>query len=140
MTMLMVMDDLYNRVVLQISLEEVMEVLQGIKSKQESEIETIKTRIHKYEQKRRAEEAWYQSLSPFKRFFTGRAPSHHQAVEHLVNVKERYIKIESIKQKVAILNDAIRLLEADPEKREMILPPNIIEEIKAWRKVEGLPR
>ncbi|MFE4240343.1 hypothetical protein [Peribacillus butanolivorans] len=137
--MMMILDDLYNRVVFQISLEEVMKVLQGIKSKQESEIESMKTRIHKYEQKRRAEEAWYQSLSPFKRFFTGRAPSHHQAVEHLVNVKERYIKIESIKQKVAIINEAIRLLEADPEKREIILPPTIIEEIKAWRKVEGLP-
>ncbi|MEK4534179.1 hypothetical protein NST21_02205 [Peribacillus sp. FSL K6-1552] len=137
--MMMILDDLYNRMVFQISLEEVMKVLQGIKSKQESEIESMKTRIHKYEQKRRAEEAWYQSLSPFKRFFTGRAPSHHQAVEHLVNVKERYIKIESIKQKVAIINEAIRLLEADPEKREIILPPTIIEEIKAWRKVEGLP-
>ncbi|KON67428.1 hypothetical protein AKG34_00210 [Peribacillus butanolivorans] len=136
---MMILDDLYNRVVFQISLEEVMKVLQGIKSKQESEIESMKTRIHKYEQKRRAEEAWYQSLSPFKRFFTGRAPSHHQAVEHLVNVKERYIKIESIKQKVAIINEAIRLLEADPEKREIILPPTIIEEIKAWRKAEGLP-
>lgn len=136
---MMILDDLYNRMVFQISLEEVMKVLQGIKSKQESEIESMKTRIHKYEQKRRAEEAWYQSLSPFKRFFTGRAPSHHQAVEHLVNVKERYIKIESIKQKVAIINEAIRLLEADPEKREIILPPTIIEEIKAWRKVEGLP-
>ncbi|MFB6799928.1 hypothetical protein [Peribacillus butanolivorans] len=137
--MMIILDDLYNRVVFQISLEEVMKVLQGIKSKQESEIESMKTRIHKYEQKRRAEEAWYQSLSPFKRFFTGRAPSHHQAVEHLVNVKERYIKIDSIKQKVAIINEVIRLLEADPEKREIILPPTIIEEIKAWRKVEGLP-
>ncbi|QNU07399.1 hypothetical protein GM240_23980 [Peribacillus butanolivorans] len=136
---MIILDDLYNRVVFQISLEEVMKVLQGIKSKQESEIESMKTRIHKYEQKRRAEEAWYQSLSPFKRFFTGRAPSHHQAVEHLVNVKERYIKIDSIKQKVAIINEVIRLLEADPEKREIILPPTIIEEIKAWRKVEGLP-
>ncbi|MFB7638363.1 hypothetical protein [Peribacillus butanolivorans] len=116
-----------------------MKVLQGIKSKQESEIESMKIRIHKYEKKRRAEEAWYQSLSPFKRFFTGRAPSHHQAVDHLVNVKERYIKIESIKQKVTIINEAIRLLEADSEKREIILPPTIIEEIKAWRKVEGLP-
>ncbi|MEJ9232420.1 hypothetical protein LAV79_23805 [Peribacillus butanolivorans] len=137
--MKVILDDLYNRVVFQISLEEVMKVLQGIKSKQESEIESMKTRIHKYEQKRRAEEAWYQSLSPFKRFFTGRAPSHHQAVEHLVNVKERYIKIESIKQKVAIINAAIRLLEVDPEKHEIILPPTIIEEIKAWRKVEELP-
>lgn len=137
--MVMILDDLYNRVIFQISLEEVMKVLQGIKSKQESEIESMKTRIHKYEQKRRAEEAWYQSLSPFKRFFTGRAPSHHQAVEHLVNVKERYIKIESIKQKVAIINEAIRLLEADPEKREIALPPTIIEEIKDWRKVEVLP-
>ena len=110
------------------------------KSKQESEIESIKGKIHKYEQKRRAEEAWYQSLSPFKRFFTGRAPSHHQAVEHLVNVKDRYKKIEMIKQKVAFLNQVIGSLEAEPEKREMNLPSDIIKEIMDWQKAEGTPR
>ncbi|MDF1997462.1 hypothetical protein [Peribacillus frigoritolerans] len=65
------MDDLYSRVAIEISSEEVMKGLLYHKSKQESEIESIKGKIHKYEQKRRAEEAWYQSLSPFKRFLQG---------------------------------------------------------------------
>ncbi|MFE4811946.1 hypothetical protein ACFQ9Y_12375 [Peribacillus simplex] len=131
---------MYSRVVFEISTEEVLKGLLFYKSKQESEIESIKAKIHKYEQKRRAEEAWYQSLSPFKRFFTGRAPSHHQAVEHLVNVKDRYKKIEMIKQKVAFLNQVIGLLEAETEKREMNLPSDIIKEIMDWQKAEGTPR
>ncbi|MBT2664839.1 MULTISPECIES: hypothetical protein [Bacillaceae] len=131
---------MYSRVVFEISTEEVLKGLLFYKSKQESEIESIKGKIHKYEQKRRAEEAWYQSLSPFKRFFTGRAPSHHQAVEHLVNVKDRYKKIEMIKQKVAFLNQVIGLLEAETEKREMNLPSDIIKEIMDWQKAEGTPR
>ncbi|MGW8427370.1 hypothetical protein ACWGJQ_17995 [Peribacillus simplex] len=131
---------MYSRVVFEISSDEVLKGLLFYKSKQESEIESIKGKIHKYEQKRRAEEAWYQSLSPFKRFFTGRAPSHHQAVEHLVNVKDRYKKIEMIKQKVAFLNQVIGLLEAETEKREMNLPSDIIKEIMDWQKAEGTPR
>jgi hypothetical protein len=131
---------LYGRVVFEISSEEVLKGLLFYKSKQESEIESIKGKIHKYEQKRRAEEAWYQSLSPFKRFFTGRVPSHHQAVEHLVNVKDRYKKIEMIKQKVAFLNQVIGLLESETEKREMNLPSDIIKEIMDWQKAEGTPR
>ena len=131
---------MYSRVGFEISTEEVLKGLLFYKSKQESEIESIKGKIHKYEQKRRAEEAWYQSLSPFKRFFTGRAPSHHQAVEHLVNVKDRYKKIEMIKQKVAFLNQVIGLLEAETEKREMNLPSDIIKEIMDWQKAEGTPR
>ncbi|WP_342614965.1 hypothetical protein [Peribacillus frigoritolerans] len=129
-----------SRVVFEISSDEVLKGLLFYKSKQESEIESIKGKIHKYEQKRRAEEAWYQSLSPFKRFFTGRAPSHHQAVEHLVNVKDRYKKNEIIKQKVAFLNQVIGLLEAETEKREMNLPSDIIKEIMDWQKAEGTPR
>ncbi|WHY57145.1 hypothetical protein [Peribacillus simplex] len=131
---------MHGRVVFEISSEAVLKGLLFYKNKQESEIESIKGKIHKYEQKRRAEEAWYQSLSPFKRFFTGRAPSHHQAVEHLVNVKDRYKKIEMIKQKVAFLNQLIGLLEADSEKREMNLPSDIIKEIMDWQKAEGTPR
>lgn len=57
-----------------------------------------------------------------------------------MNVKDRYKKIEMIKQKVAFLNEVIRLLEEEPEKRELNLPSDIINEIMAWQKVEGTPR
>jgi hypothetical protein len=57
-----------------------------------------------------------------------------------VNVKDRYKQIEKIKQRVALLNEVIGLLEAEPEKREMNLPSDIIKEIMAWQKAEGKPR
>ncbi|MCK1994142.1 hypothetical protein GW626_02060 [Peribacillus muralis] len=135
-----IIDDVYNRVVDEMSIEDAIKGLLFIKSKQESEIESIKYKIHKYEKKRSAEEAWYQSLSPLKRFFTGHAPSHHKAVEHLVNVKDRYIKIETIKRKIASLDEIISILEADPEKRELHLPSGIIKEMIASQKDEGPPR
>ncbi|KWW22235.1 hypothetical protein AS888_13250 [Peribacillus simplex] len=135
-----IMDDVYNRTVLEISSEDAVKDLQFIKNKQQSEIESIKYKIHKYEQKRSAEEAWYQSLSPLKRFFTGHAPSHHKAVEHLVNVKDRYKKIETIKRKIAFLDEVIGMLEAEPERRELHLPTDIIKEMIASQKDEGRPR
>ncbi|WP_285768653.1 hypothetical protein [Peribacillus sp. SI8-4] len=135
-----IIDDVYNKTVFEIPSEEALNDLQFIRSKQESEIESIKSKIHKYEQKRRAEEAWYQSLSPLKRFFTGHAPSHHKAVEHMVNVKDRYKKIETIKRKISLLKEAIGILEAEPEKRELHLPAGIIKEMIASRKEEGRSR
>lgn len=57
-----------------------------------------------------------------------------------MNVKDRYKKIEMIKQKVAFLNQVIGLLEAETEKREMNLPSDIIKEIMDWQKAEGTPR
>ncbi|MFJ7754219.1 hypothetical protein ACQKGI_17550 [Peribacillus muralis] len=131
------MDDVYYRTVLELSSEDALKDLRFIKSKQKSEIDSIKSKIHKYEQKRSAEEAWYQSLSPLKRFFTGHPPSHHKAVEHLVNVKDRYKKIEMIKRKIAFLDEVIGILEEEPEKREMHLPADIIKEMIASQKDEG---
>ena len=55
-------------------------------------------------------------------------------------LKNRYKQIEKIKQRVALLNEVIGLLEAEPEKREMNLPSDIIKEIMAWQKAEGTPR
>ncbi len=57
-----------------------------------------------------------------------------------MNVKDRYKQIEKIKQRVAFLDEVIGLLEAEPEKREMNLPSDIIKEIMAWQKAEGTPR
>lgn len=135
-----VRSDLYNDIVFEISLKEMASIVKEMKKEKEKDIGVIKDKIHKYEQKRRSEEAWYQSLSPFRRLFTGRAPSHHQAVEHMMNVKERYRKIDAVKQQVAILDDIIQTLEEDSGKEEIILPASIIELIRTWRKEEGMPR
>lgn len=74
----------------------------------QKEIQSLRDRILQFEQKSRAEDAFYQSLSPLRKFFTSRAPSHHKAVEYMVNVKDRMKKIESLKIQCIEIN---RLLE-----------------------------
>lgn len=120
----------------QINSEDIIEALNSIKSDKEAEIKMIKGKIDKYEKKRRSEDAMYQSLSPIKKLFTSRAPSHHQAVEYMVYVKERFNSIEKIKQSIAILDRLISLVHSEPSKEEIFLSGLLIEEIKAWKEAE----
>ncbi|MFC3884053.1 hypothetical protein ACFOU2_11360 [Bacillus songklensis] len=131
-----VIDELYHNVVFQLSSKELTKIMQCIKNKKEQEIEEIKDKISKYEQKKRAEEAWYQSLSPIRKIFAGRPPSHHQAVEYMVYVKDRFKKIEQIKQRMVELDKVINLLQNDLTIKEIALPTAIIEEMKLFRETE----
>lgn len=133
---MLVIDELFNTVVFQFTSDELVRILEDIKSKKEIEIQLIKQKIHKFEMKKRVEEAYYQSLSTFKKIFAGRPPSHHQAVEYLVNVKERFAEIEVIKQKMFILDRIISQVQMESEKEEIILSPIIIEEIRKWQETE----
>ncbi len=120
----------------QINSKDIIEALTSIKCKKEAEIRMIKGKIDKYEQKRRSEDAMYQSLSPIKKLFTSRAPSHHQAVEYMVYVKERFNSIEKIKQSIAILDRLISLVHSETSNEEIFLSGLLIEEIKAWKEAE----
>ncbi|AOH53121.1 hypothetical protein ABE28_002065 [Peribacillus muralis] len=71
---------------------------------------------------------------PAETFFYRASP---KPVEHLVNVKDRYKKIEMIKRKIAFLDEMIGILEEEPEKREMHLPADIIKEMIASQEDEG---
>src|SRR6476469_5557821 len=104
---MIVIDELYNTVVFQFAPDELIRILEEIETKKEIEIQLLKSKIHKFEMKKRMEEAYYQSLSTFKKIFAGRPPSHHLAVEYLVNVKERFAEIEVIKQKMFSLDRII---------------------------------
>ncbi|MFJ8246400.1 hypothetical protein ACIQ4Z_16255 [Peribacillus asahii] len=134
---MLILDELYNTVVLEVSSDELIWMLKEIKNKKEIDIDVLKYKIHMFEKKKRIEEAYYQSLSTFRKLFTGRPPGHHQAVEYLVNVKERFNEIEMIKQKIRTLNSILSLLEAEPNKREIVLSPSLIEEIRKWQETEG---
>jgi hypothetical protein len=133
---MVIVDEVYNQIIFQFSSEELVRILQDIKFHKEKEINDIKDKIKKYEHKRRAHEVWYQSLSPVRKFFAGRPPSHHQAVEYIVNVKERFNNIEKIKVRVSQLERFISLLQAEPEMEQMILPTFIIDDIKVWKEME----
>jgi len=134
---MLILDELYNTVVFEVSSDEVIRILKEIKNKKEIDIDLLKYKIHMFEKKKRIEEAYYQSLSTFRKIFTGRPPGHHQAVEYLVNVKERFNEIEMIKQNIITLNSILSLLEAEPNKREIVLSPSLIEEIRKWQETEG---
>ncbi|MFC7395203.1 hypothetical protein [Scopulibacillus cellulosilyticus] len=133
-----VLDELYQNIIFQVSSNELVDLLQSLKQKKQHEIEEIKDKIYKYEKDKRAKEALYQSLSPFRKFFTGRPPSHHQAVEYLVHVKERVKKIEKIKIYIAKIDDALRFLENRPSESEIVLSTAIIEELRILKEMEGL--
>ncbi|USK60476.1 hypothetical protein [Peribacillus asahii] len=134
---MLILDELYNTAVFEVSSDELIRILKEIKNKKEIDIDLLKYKIHMFEKKKRIEEAYYQSLSTFRKIFTGRPPGHHQAVEYLVNVKERFNEIEMIKQNIITLNSILSLLEAEPDKREIVLSPSLIEEIRKWQETEG---
>lgn len=129
-----VVDDLYGRVVFQVTEEELMNDLEKLKSLKNREIEEMKQKIDKYEQKRRAEEAMYQSLSSFRKFFTGRPPSHHQAVEHMVHVKDRFKKIEIIRRSMDEIDQVLNKLKENSGSDEAVLPPLLIEEMQILKE------
>lgn len=131
-----IIDELYNSVVFHMSSDELVRILEEINNKKELDIDVLKFKINQFEMKKRVEEAYYQSLSTFKKIFAGRPPSHHQAVEYLVNVKDRFAEIEEIKQRIFIINRIISKVQMELDKEEILLSPIIIEEIREWKETE----
>jgi hypothetical protein len=135
---MIVIDEFFHHSAFEISAEELISLLKNIKNSKEKEIDVIKEKIRKYEKTRRAHEVWYQSLSPVRKFFAGRPPSHHQAVEYIVNVKERFNNIEQIKVKISVIEKIIQRVESNPELDQITLAAFVIEEIKEWNENGGL--
>lgn len=129
-----VVDEFYHAIIFSFTSEEIVKILQELKIQKENEIVLLKEKIIKYEEKRRTHEAWYQSLPTFKKIFSARPPSHHQAVEYLVNVKQRLSNIEEIKNRVVELDRIIESVEIEPGKEQIILPHKIVDDIKQWMK------
>ncbi|WP_066056546.1 hypothetical protein [Robertmurraya korlensis] len=118
------------------SSSEITSILQRILFTKEQEINELKNKITKYEEKRRAEDAFYQSLSPVRKFFASRPPSHHQAVEYIVHVKDRLKQIDSLKQRIYEINMAIRQCEEITSGDELELSSVITEDIIKQKKDE----
>lgn len=135
---MIIMDEVYHNVVFRLSGEEIKDLIERLKVKKVDEIEAIKDKINKYEQKRRAEEAMYQSLSPIRKWFAGHPASHHTAVEYIVYVKDRFKQIEAIKRSIQELDQVLLLLATEPSTEEIPLSPEILREIKIIRGMEAL--
>ncbi|RUT35577.1 hypothetical protein EJP77_00705 [Paenibacillus zeisoli] len=124
-----VIDELYQRVAFQIPTEEFIHIIQLLVRKKQDDIDYIKNKIAQYEQKRRKEEAMYQSLSPIRKLFTGRPPSHHTAVEYMVYVKEPFKKIEVIKREIRELARVLKRIEDNPDSDEIMLSTHLINQL-----------
>ncbi|WP_145328477.1 hypothetical protein [Paenibacillus xylanexedens] len=137
---MLVIDEVYHHTALQISSSDLLYLIERLKVKKENEIETLKQKIEQFEQKRRAEEVAYQSLSPVRKWFAGRPASHHQAVEYMVQVKERFRKMEQIRRRIRDLDQiAERIQIADHNREEEIeLPPETIREIRQLSETEDV--
>jgi acetyl-CoA carboxylase alpha subunit len=130
----MIVRDELNRL-FHFSSTEIIRLLHQILFYKEQEVNELKSKITKYEEKRRAEDTFYQSLSPVRKFFASRPPSHHQAVEYMVHVKNRLKQIEVLKQRIYEINIAIRLC-AENNDEEIELTSAITEDIMKLKKEE----
>ncbi|CAM4373805.1 MULTISPECIES: hypothetical protein [Paenibacillus] len=137
---MLVIDEVYHHTALQISSSDLLYLIERLKVKKENEIETLKKKIEQFEQKRRAEEVAYQSLSPVRKWFAGRPASHHQAVEYMVQVKERFRKMEQIRRRIRELDQiAERIKHPDSiERDEIELAPDTIRELRQLSETEDV--
>ncbi|MDM5338415.1 hypothetical protein QUF84_14430 [Fictibacillus enclensis] len=133
---MIVQDELNQNVNMHMAETELLEILHLIRTKKEQEIDKIKSKINKYVQKKNAEETFYQSLSPMRKLFTGRSPSHHQAVEYIAHVKEPLQQIERLKQGLFELNHSIRSLQKE-HNEEITLSTSIFREVRNNHRMEN---
>jgi acetate kinase len=137
---MLVIDEVYHHTALQISSSDLLYLIERLKVKKENEIETLKQKIEQFDQKRRAEEVAYQSLSPVRKWFAGRPASHHQAVEYMVQVKERFRKMEQIRRRIRDLDLIMERIQiADQNQQEEVeLSPETIREIRQLSETEDV--
>lgn len=129
----MIIRDELNRE-LDFACDELIDMLQDIKNHREQEMNDLKHKIKRYEEKKRAEETFYRSLSPVRKFFASRPPSHHQAVEYMVHVKERLKQINVIKQRIQEIEHVITLCRDKASQEEVGVSSVITEELIKYRK------
>lgn len=137
---MLVIDEVYHHTALQISSSDLLYLIERLKVKKENEIETLKQKIEQFEQKRRAEEMAYQSLSPVRKWFAGRPASHHQAVEYMVQVKERFRKMEQIRRRIRDIDLIMERIQIANHNRqeEIELSPETIREIRQLSETEDV--
>ncbi len=133
---MIVRDDFNQKNTLEYTSEDYITSLNRVINEKEKEIELIRNKISKYEDKKRAEEAFYRSLSPVRKFFASKSPSHHQAVEYMVHVKERLKLIDKISQRITEVEQAIDNYSEQSSDQEIVLSNSIFEELKILKEME----
>jgi hypothetical protein len=89
------------------------------KEKQVAEIEQV---VSRYEIKRLKEERVYQSMSTFRRMFSGRTPDHHLAVEYIHYVKKPMEQVKRLRQDI---DQARRILEESDPGDHVFVPSDM---------------
>jgi hypothetical protein len=130
-------DSLHHDIVGEMDASEFVELIQKNLQFKEDEVNLLREKIIKYEQKSRAEDVFYQSLSPIRKLFASRPPTHHRAVEYMVNVKDRMKKIEILKKKAYELRELLNRLEENPPEH-LILSQSILDDLRPFLSTKEL--
>lgn len=89
---------------------EIFPFLEAYIARREQQVAEIEQVVERYERKRLKEERAYQSMSSFRRMFSGKKPDHHLAVEYIHYVKKPMEQVRKLREEIdqarAILNDS----------------------------------
>jgi hypothetical protein len=105
---------------------EVYPFLEAYIANKELQVNEIEQVVVRYERKRLMEERAYQSMSPFRRIFSGKRPDHHLAVEYIHFVKK---PMEQVKKLRIDIDRARVLLNESKLSDEISLPSDMEQDL-----------
>lgn len=89
---------------------EVLPFLEAFIARKEQQAREIEQVVERYEIKRMKEERAYQTMSSFRRMFSGKKPDHHLAVEYIHYVKKPMEQVRKLRAEIQqarqIMNDS----------------------------------
>jgi hypothetical protein len=91
------------------------------KEQQAAEIEQV---VERYEKKRLMEDRAYQSMSSFRRMFSGKKPDHHLAVEYIHYVKKPMEQVKKLRTEI----EQARAIMQESNPTDVISIPSEIED------------
>lgn len=104
---------------------EVLPFLEAFIAHKEQQAREIEQVVERYERKRMKEERAYQTMSSFRRMFTGKKPDHHLAVEYIHYVKKPMEQVRKLRAEI----ERAKQIMNDSKPGEDITVPDEFEDI-----------
>ncbi len=104
---------------------EVFPFLEAYIVRKEQQVLDIEQVVERYEIKRMKEERAYQTMSSFRRMFSGKKPDHHLAVEYIHYVKKPMEQVRKLRAEIA----HARQIMNESKPGDVISVPDEIEEL-----------
>ena len=105
---------------------EVYPFLETFIARKQQQINEILQVVERYEKKRSIEDQAYQTMSPLRRFISGRKPDHHLAVEYIHYVKK---PLEQVSRLRAEIESAKALLLQSKSQDMVDVPDHLMKQM-----------